>query len=1123
MAKRVKIVKIPKALSGLEIKMQPGLYGTNGNRQFSLSTQVNSQKFAQQPTKVRDTLQPVAREGANLEAERGETAVVNIDGLPAHFKIGGKRHTQGGTPLNLPDNSFIFSDTAKMRIKDPIILAQFGMVPKKAGYTPAEIAKKYDINKFRQVLADPNSEDLERKTAEMMISNYNMKLAKLALIQESMKGFPQGIPVIAMPYIMANEIDPSEYLPTQSQQEEPDANTGEQRYGGNIIAQFDTKAYGGVQYSEDGLPMGQNGFDPTTLGGWMSGALNVLEAPQRTMMYLGTGLADVASDIASGRDIDWDARYEMPSETLKRVAPNAGPGWGIAADILVDPLIPFSLGKAAITAGARKFGTKMVTKLRPAVGAKATNYAEIASKTAAEITKKSKGFDKLTNQEKTLRYLKNLEAANAAKKAAEKYALKKGEEASIRGMEKAATRAASKVKGAQAAGKAGEVTKQVAKAAVKLPVQAAMLPVKGAQRVGKYVGKLADQYIPPLGKALEKTKDAIVSGAEAVRGPVGEALIYPTLKVTGAGTKGYKAAKENEALKEEIEMLKSQQQNSWEAPKIIERPTSDWKPVMVDGQRSKYFTNKKKDGLFIFTGGDYAKVNPPTAPVQQPKNIQIISKPPKATVPKDTIRGASEEDINKMMGIDRKEEGGELYQAKDGVSVSNGKYYFTQGNKVYEITKEQYDSYAAKGDISYDTADEEARAKAAEKEYEFIDPADQFKYKGKNIGSQTAKTGYKIDPESGFYYDPTGAKGVKPGKAGLDDFVRRHKEIIDNYPGGEAQWKKDQVSAGGKKNKAMDHVVNELNKRHREISGNDLVDPNKPGAYIPGVELFNLPGISKKKAAPVQTPGVKPGKPAASDDPINRYPPMGILDRKRAPWWKQDIIGISGAAADLARINRYPPWQAVTNYALPEGTFYDPTRELAANTEAANLAMQAQQAFTNPQQLAAASSVAQGQTARNAADIMGRYNTQNVTLANQLNQQKTDIMNTASANQATMNTQLWDKYTTLNQQFDNSKAMARQNLRQRYIDAITNRSKTQALNTLYPNYYTDPSTGGDVAFNPGYGPTTPSQSNMQSDYQKALDITGDPQRALEYLRIQKGMSKNNSYDDDRGYRGYGDV
>lgn len=256
---RVRITKLPKALSGLEMKMSAGLYGkgTNGNPQFRKSSYLEAGKISQQPTEVRDTLQPVAREGANLEAEKGETAMVNIDGIPAHFKIGGKRHSQGGTPLNLPDNSFIFSDTAKMKIKDPIMLAQFGMVPKKSGYTPAEIAKKYDINKLRQVLADPNTDDLERKTAELMISNYNMKLAKLALLQESSKGFPQGIPVVAMPYIMATGMNPEEFaqMGTQGEEEEPDADMGEQRYGGNIISQFNTKQYGGLPTAQTGRPV----------------------------------------------------------------------------------------------------------------------------------------------------------------------------------------------------------------------------------------------------------------------------------------------------------------------------------------------------------------------------------------------------------------------------------------------------------------------------------------------------------------------------------------------------------------------------------------------------------------------------------------------------------------------------------------------------------------------------------------------------------------------------------------------------------------------------------------------------------------------------------------------------
>lgn len=243
---------LPQALSGLEIKMQPGLYGTNGNRQFSLPTQIDSQKYAQQPTEVRNSLTAVPRDQANLEAEGGETALVNIDGIPAHFKISGKRHSQGGVPLDLPDNSFIYSDTASMKIKDPNILAQFGMAPKKGGYTPAEIAKKYDINKYRKILSNPNSESLERKTAEAMIANNNMKLAKLAMAQESLKGFPQGIPVVAMPYMMANNIDPTMYMPTQGQEEQPDADMGVQRYGGNIIAQYPTMRYGGLPKAQEG-------------------------------------------------------------------------------------------------------------------------------------------------------------------------------------------------------------------------------------------------------------------------------------------------------------------------------------------------------------------------------------------------------------------------------------------------------------------------------------------------------------------------------------------------------------------------------------------------------------------------------------------------------------------------------------------------------------------------------------------------------------------------------------------------------------------------------------------------------------------------------------------------------
>jgi hypothetical protein len=176
---------------------------------------------------VNRTLKPVDRADANVEAEKGEVAMVpGMGGIPETYIIGGKRHADGGTPLSLGDDSFIWSDNKSnkfgMKIKDKDLLRdEFGMsVPKKGkskGYTPAEIAKKYDINKYKQILMDTNSDKIERETAEMMIENYNLKLGKLALVQESMKGFPTGAPKAAEGYMSQVGMDKEMFNPQQQQ------------------------------------------------------------------------------------------------------------------------------------------------------------------------------------------------------------------------------------------------------------------------------------------------------------------------------------------------------------------------------------------------------------------------------------------------------------------------------------------------------------------------------------------------------------------------------------------------------------------------------------------------------------------------------------------------------------------------------------------------------------------------------------------------------------------------------------------------------------------------------------------------------------------------------------------
>lgn len=356
---------------------------------------------------------------------------------------------------------------------------------------------------------------------------------------------------------------------------------------------------------------------------------------------------------------------------------------------------------------------------------------------------------------------------------------------------------------------------------------------------------------------------------------------------------------------------------------------------------------------------------------------------------------------------------------------------------------------------------------------------------------------------------PTTKEGAKKA---YEDGALTKDQVIDSYK--DSQWWFRAIAP--KKVKVSREEYDRLLKRPGAVKqGNSaffVEDANKPHEYTEYVP---------EDAAPKdQDITLTKEQEAAAAQTVRRNPIVAGNPPTYAPWWLQDIVKISGAAADKARIKKYLPYQQVPEVRLPEATFYDPTRELAANAEQANIQTQAMAAFTGPQALSARSSSIQGQALKNAADIESRYNNLNVGIANQLNQERTGIMNQAAQNRAGLNTQLWDKYTIANQNFDNSKAQARQNIRQSYIDGITNRAKTQALNTLYPNYYTDPSRGGFVNFNPGYGPFTPNQVDNTNEYYKAVKLTGDPDRALKYLQLMKtGKVDGDSMMPYQGYQG----
>jgi hypothetical protein len=157
------------------------------------------------------TLGPVDRDAANLEAEKGEMALTDTtgDGVFELYDIGGKRHSEGGTPLNLPDQSFVYSDTRGMLLTIDEMVS-LGIEGKKR-ITPAKAAKKFPLNDYIEILEDDTSDKIAVETAEQMISKNKVMLSQIAFIQESKKDFESGLPLAAFPYLMSKGIDPEQF------------------------------------------------------------------------------------------------------------------------------------------------------------------------------------------------------------------------------------------------------------------------------------------------------------------------------------------------------------------------------------------------------------------------------------------------------------------------------------------------------------------------------------------------------------------------------------------------------------------------------------------------------------------------------------------------------------------------------------------------------------------------------------------------------------------------------------------------------------------------------------------------------------------------------------------------
>lgn len=207
---KVKIKNLPDGFeiqNGKVVKMQKG--GSTGDQAgYGLKTLMSDKQEGPEDTSVRFSLSAVPRDKANIEAEGGETVLadLNNDGHFGLYDIKGPRHSKGGVPLFLPEQSFVFSDTPALKMGGED-LEPYGIKTRKK-VTPADVSKKFQLNPFYAAIQDPYADEIQVKSAELMMDKNKKKLSRLAFDQERSKDFSEGVPLAAHPFLVSQGIDP---------------------------------------------------------------------------------------------------------------------------------------------------------------------------------------------------------------------------------------------------------------------------------------------------------------------------------------------------------------------------------------------------------------------------------------------------------------------------------------------------------------------------------------------------------------------------------------------------------------------------------------------------------------------------------------------------------------------------------------------------------------------------------------------------------------------------------------------------------------------------------------------------------------------------------------------------
>ena len=186
---KIKLKATPKDImptAGLKKSNQYGMIASN-----TTSTEDN----------VNASIHPIDPEKANAELEKGEILLkFDLGGL---FAVQGKKHSQGGTPVNANDGDFIFSDDPSLAIskeEQKQFRFKINKSNSKKENTPAKVLQREvnpkEYNQLINIINDKNSDKISKNTAILMLNKYLEKVGRVAYLQEEKKN--SEIPEFAM-------------------------------------------------------------------------------------------------------------------------------------------------------------------------------------------------------------------------------------------------------------------------------------------------------------------------------------------------------------------------------------------------------------------------------------------------------------------------------------------------------------------------------------------------------------------------------------------------------------------------------------------------------------------------------------------------------------------------------------------------------------------------------------------------------------------------------------------------------------------------------------------------------------------------------------------------------------